>query len=280
MTAAPFEFFDLRVLRTTRLSPSFTRVTLEGAPLKRFASGSRDQRFKLFLPNPGQERANVPRHEGTNWWPAWQRMAPAERAIMRTYTAREQRRDPDELDIDFVLHGDHGGPASRWATSALPGDSATLLGPVEEDNGGVDFRPPPDADWILLCGDETALPALAGILAWLPPGVPVKAWIEVPYADDQQDLVTSADAEITWLFRDRDREAAPQRLLRAVSAATLPGGAPYAWIAGEAGSVRGLRRHLVNDLGLDRGRITFTGYWRQGRTEDDLIKEAVAAASA
>ncbi|MFD7513153.1 SIP domain-containing protein, partial [Streptomyces sp. NPDC059853] len=45
----------------------------------------------------------------------------------------------------------------------------------------------------------------------------------------------------------------------------------YAWIAGEAGSVRTLRRHLVNDRGIDRKHIKFTGYWRKGITEDDLI---------
>ena len=39
----------------------------------------------------------------------------------------------------------------------------------------------------------------------------------------------------------------------------------YAWIAGEAGVVKGLRRHLVADLGVDRRRIAFMGYWRQGR---------------
>lgn len=39
----------------------------------------------------------------------------------------------------------------------------------------------------------------------------------------------------------------------------------YAWIAGEAGVVTGLRRHLVRELGLDRRQVAFMGYWRQGR---------------
>lgn len=41
----------------------------------------------------------------------------------------------------------------------------------------------------------------------------------------------------------------------------------YAWIAGEAGTVKTLRRHLVKDLGIDRRQVSFMGYWRQGRTE-------------
>ena len=43
----------------------------------------------------------------------------------------------------------------------------------------------------------------------------------------------------------------------------------YAWIAGEAGLVKALRRFLVSDAGLDRRRIAFMGYWRQGRAELD-----------
>lgn len=39
----------------------------------------------------------------------------------------------------------------------------------------------------------------------------------------------------------------------------------YAWIAGEAGVVKELRRHLVRDLGVDRKRVAFMGYWRAGK---------------
>jgi NADPH-dependent ferric siderophore reductase len=77
---------------------------------------------------------------------------------------------------------------------------------------------------------------------------------------------TAADADITWLVRD---EGAPPAV-EAVRAATLAGSAPYAWIAGESGSVKALRRHLVNERELDRRRVTFVGYWRKGLSEDAL----------
>ncbi|MCO6010434.1 siderophore-interacting protein [Actinoallomurus purpureus] len=271
-TSAPFRFFDLRVVRTERLGPSMVRITFGGDPLAEFAGGGRDQRFKLFLPHPHQDAPVVPTDAGEEWFARWRTMDPAVRAVMRSYTAREQRRDPCELDVDFALHGD-GGPASRWAARAAAGDRVVVLGPVTPDNGGVDFRPPPGTDWILLTGDETALPAVAGILASLPAGTRARAWIEVPHAADVQDLPTDADAEITWLVRD----GAPSGLiLDAVRAAALPAGTPYAWIAGEAGGVRALRRHLVGERGLDRRAVVFTGYWRRGATEEDLIAEAVA----
>ena len=41
----------------------------------------------------------------------------------------------------------------------------------------------------------------------------------------------------------------------------------YAWIAGEAGVIKLLRRHLVSDLGIDRRSVAFMGYWRRGKAE-------------
>ena len=38
----------------------------------------------------------------------------------------------------------------------------------------------------------------------------------------------------------------------------------YAWIAGESKVVTGLRRLLVNELGMDRRQVAFMGYWRRG----------------
>ncbi|MET7641657.1 siderophore-interacting protein [Streptomyces sp. NPDC005438] len=276
--ALPFQFFSLRVLRTRRLTPSMLRVTLGGEDLKAFVSGGRDQRFKLFLPHPGQEEPVVPSESGPDWFLRWREMDPTTRAVMRSYTVRHQRRTPrQELDVDFALHGDEG-PASRWAQRAEAGDRVTLLGPVEEDNGGVDFRPPEGTDLVLLTGDETALPAIAAALEWLPADTRVRAWIQVPRADDIQDLTTAADAEITWVVADA-QPPGRDGLLEALRGADIPADAtPYAWIAGEAGSVRAQRRHLVNERGVDRRAITFTGYWRRGATEEQLVEEAVSTA--
>ncbi len=274
--ATPFRFFDLHVVRTERLGPTMVRVTFGGERLQELTSGGRDQRFKLFLPHPGQDAPVVPTESGEGWFAAWRAMDPAVRGIMRSYTVREQRRDPDELDVDFALHGD-GGPASRWAARACPGDRVIVLGPVVTDNGGVDFRPPPGTDWMLITADETALPAVAGILAELPAGIPARVWVEVPHADDRQHLPTAADAEITWLVRD-SRDHRRSGLLDAVRAAELPAGTPYAWVAGESGSVRELRRHLVGTRGFERRAVTFTGYWRLDTTEEQLVAEAVTGA--
>ncbi|MFI9052759.1 siderophore-interacting protein [Streptomyces sp. NPDC053427] len=283
---APFRFFDVQVVRALRVSTSVVRITFGGERLDALASGGRDQRFKLFLPQPHQDRP-VFDDTGDGWYTAWRAQDPAERPVMRSYTIREQRHEPREFDVDFALHGagggtpsTAGGPASRWAAAARPGDRLTVLAPAVEDNGGIDFRPPAGTDWILLTGDETALPAIAGILSWLSPGTHAKVWIEIDHEDDRQHLPTFADADITWLVRDGAGAAHPEPVLSAVRAAKLPEGTPYAWIAGEAGTVKALRRHLVRERGIDRGAVKFTGYWRRGATEEDLIAELMAGAAA
>ncbi|WP_131738938.1 siderophore-interacting protein [Actinomadura roseirufa] len=276
--ADPYRFFDLHVLRSAPLGPSMVRVTFGGPALDAaddsgdaFVSAGRDQRFKLFLPHPHQDAPVMPAtwSPGT-WFADWRALDPAERGIMRSYTVRARR--PGELDVDVALHpGGASGPAARWAAAARPGDRVVVLGPSGPDNGGYDFRPPPGAP-VLIAGDLTALPAIAGNLAWLPAGTGARVWVEVPDAADRQDLPTEADAEISWV--------GPGGLLDAVRGAEMPGTSPYAWIAGEAAVVRALRRHLVNERGLDRRAVTFTGYWRRGATEEDLLAEVVADGAA
>jgi NADPH-dependent ferric siderophore reductase len=282
--AAPFRFFSLQVVRTRRLGPSLVRVTFAGDDLRAFRSDGRDQSLSLFLPHPGQPEPAVPFHLGDDWWHGWRELPDDVRAVMRSYTLRALRRDPDEIDIDFVLHGVEpgakapAGPASRWASRAAPGDQVVVLGPAVADNRAIRFRPPADTDLVVMWADETAVPAASAILEQLPAGTPARVWLEAGHAGDIQDLVTEADAEITWLVRgevphcpDGVGGAPVPMALAALRDAELPGAkAPYVWIAGESGRVKELRRHFVGERGVDRRRVTFVGYWRQGLSEEQL----------
>ncbi|MER5259359.1 siderophore-interacting protein [Streptomyces sp. NPDC002855] len=271
MTASPYHFFDVHVLRTEYVTPSMIRVALGGADLARMASAGRDQRIKVFLPHPGQDAPVLPDTTGgdaADWYADWCALDPDVRGIMRTYTTRELRRDPDELIVDFAVHGatpsPSDGPATSWARSAGPGARIGVLAPIEDENGAYDFRPPQDTDWVLLTADESALPAVAAILETLPPATPTRVWIEVHDLADQQELPTKADAEITWLTQEGSTPSA-------IRAAELPSGTPYAWVTGESATVKAVRRHLVSDRAFDRKRISFSGYWRKGTTTDELI---------
>ncbi|WP_181787381.1 siderophore-interacting protein [Streptomyces phytophilus] len=267
--AEPFRFFRLDVARTERLSPTLLRITFgddgAGGPgsLDGFASGGRDQSLSLFLPHPGQAEPLMP--TGPDWFEEYRALDPGVRAVLRSYTVRSQR--PGEVDIDFVLHTDPAGPAAQWAGEAEPGDWIIALGPAVPDNTAVRFRLPEGTDHVVVAADETALPAAAAILESLPAGLPVQAWIRVPHADDAIRLHTAADADVTWLT------GPTAGVVDALRAAELPAGTPYAWLAGEAGMVRELRRQLVRERGFDRRTVAFTGYWRRGASEDQFRYE-------
>jgi NADPH-dependent ferric siderophore reductase len=268
--AAPFRFFSLQVVRTERLGPSLVRVSFGGDDLAYFFSDGCDQSLSLFLPQPGQPEPAVPYELGDGWWQGWRELPDGVRAVMRSYTLRALRRDPDEIDIDFVLH-EPAGPASRWASLAAPGDRVVLLGPAIADNRAIRFRPPEDADLVVVWGDETAVPAVSAILEALPAGARARVWLEVQHAGDTQDLATDADAEVTWLLRgDEGAEGSPMALGALRAAQLPPAERPYVWIAGESGQVKALRRHFVGERGFDRRRVTFVGYWRQGLSEEQL----------
>src|SRR5690606_35202195 len=81
------------------------------------------------------------------------------------YTVHSIDADAATLAIDFALHGDdagNSGIACAWALSARPGDVIEALGP-----GGA-YSPNPDATRHLLCGDATAIPAIASAIKALP----------------------------------------------------------------------------------------------------------------
>ena len=101
----PYAFFDLHVLRSAPLGPSMVRVTFGGTCLDGrpggFATGGRDQRFKIFLPHPHQDAPVMPdAPSAETWFADWRALDPAERGIMRSYTVRAQR--PGELDATIL----------------------------------------------------------------------------------------------------------------------------------------------------------------------------------
>ncbi|MFI9763904.1 siderophore-interacting protein [Streptomyces sp. NPDC051963] len=268
--ASPFRFFSLHVVRTRRLGPSLVRVTFAGDELRDFHSDGCDQSLSLFIPAEGRTEPRVPVELGDGWWQAWREQPDDVRAVMRSYSLRSLRRNPDEIDIDFVLH-EPAGPASRWAARAAAGDKVQLLGPAIADNRAIRFRPPADTDLVVIWGDETAVPAVSAIVESLPAGTRARVWLEVHHAGDIQDLATEADVEIDWLVAEKPGVEGSPMALDALREARLPPAEhPYVWIAGESGCVKQLRRHFVGERGIDRRRVTFVGYWRQGLSEEQL----------
>lgn len=294
-----YELFDIVLKQRIDLSPSLARFVFGGSDVALMRTVGPDQRVKLFFPAVNGATPNLPKQGD---WQAARRDLPHDQTPpMRTYTLRDLRPEAGELDIDFVLHGDTG-PASRWAVHAKPGDCLQILAPdaaCPTDPGGYEWQPPQGVRHILLIGDETALPAIAGILEQLAhhPDTPqVQAFIEVPEESDCQPLLCGLNANVHWLPRaSLGKQHGQGMTLAARELASLPA-LPvhpqpssllpeldlnqqrpwelasakrsdfYAWVAGESAAVMAIRRFLINERGLEREWLTLMGYWKLGRS--------------
>lgn len=172
--------------------------------------------------------------------------------VQRAYTIRGAYRGWGVVVVDFVLHAD-AGPVAAWARRAVVGDVAYL--------GGADggYQLDPAADWYLLAGDETALPAIASILEFLPEdGRPTCVVIEVPTVDDIQALGYPDGTEVHWLARDR--EPAPEgRLRETLAGLCLPVGTGQIFLAGEMTLVSAIRQDLAG--AVLSARVDAAAYW-------------------
>ncbi|MBF6048660.1 siderophore-interacting protein [Streptomyces sp. NRRL B-1677] len=243
------------VLRTERLTPHMVRVVLGGEGLADFAAGEHtDHYVKLFFPVPG-----VTYPESFDMQVIRQDLPPEHWPKTRTYTVRSFDRAARELAIDFVVHGDEG-LAGPWAASVQPGAEVLFRGP-----GGA-YSPDPAAGWHLLAGDESALPAIAASLERIPAGARVHAFVEVAGPEEEQKLELAEGVEVTWLHRG----AAPvgEALVAAVRGLDFPAGDVQAFVHGEAGFVKELRRYLRVEREVPRERLSVSGYWRRGHDED------------
>jgi NADPH-dependent ferric siderophore reductase len=249
----PRRSHSAQVVRTERLTPRMQRVVLGGAGLADFGADTcTDHYVKLLFPAEGvtypepfdmeRIRAEFPREQ----WP-----------VTRTYTVRAWDPGQRELTLDFVVHGDEG-LAGPWALRARPGDTVRFMGP-----GGA-YAPDTGADWHLLAGDESALPAIARALETLPEGARAHAFVEVSGPEEEQEV--DSGVPVVWLHRG-DRPVG-QALVEAVRALEFPAGRVHSFVHGEAGFVKELRRLLRVEHALPREDLSISGYWRLGHDED------------
>ena len=236
------------VVRVERLTPHMVRVVLGGPGLAGVvALPWTDEYVKLVLPGP-------------------------DGPVMRSYTVRAWDEAAREMTIDLVVHGD-AGVAGTWADAVGVGARVALRGQ------GGDFVPDPSCDALLLAGDESALPAIWRTLEGVPDGLEAHAFVEVASADERQDVPAGPGVHVTWVPRGETWGGA---LVRAVRDATLPAGRLQAFVHGEAGVVRELRRHVRADRGVAREDLSASGYWRLGvddegwRASKGEWKDAVA----
>jgi NADPH-dependent ferric siderophore reductase len=228
-------------------------VVLGGAELSDFSLSEPAASVRLLLPSmPGDDLVI----------PVWKRneflLPNGQRPVIRTLTPRRFDATAGELEVQIVLH--EGGAASRWASAVTPGDAAAMSGP------GRGYRIDADAAGFLLVGDETAIPAIAQLLEWMPPESAADVHIEVARRDAELRLPVRGATAITWHRRESDGSPG-DALVAAVRTSTIAEGWRI-WAAGEAAAMYRIRHHLFDERRLPRSRATVRGYWKDGRAAD------------
>jgi NADPH-dependent ferric siderophore reductase len=215
--------YDGVVLGRERLSDHLVRLTLGGPALSGFTStGIPDEWVGLVVPGQFQSRYYT----------------------VRSWTG-------GEMVLDVVVH--EVGLVTEWAQREVVGEAVTITDPKGS------FAMPADAEWLLLVGDLTAMPAMARIAETAT--VPTRIWAEVP--DDTPSILGGGylpdRAEVTWLTPPG---AGASSLAEVVEGIDWPSGEGYFWMAGESAQMRAIRKHLMRERRLPSSAYDVMGYWR------------------
>lgn len=243
----------LTVKDAWRLTPNMIRVVFAGPELAGVPEGCEGGNCKLMIPNVDEEKDSFSA-----------RLKGGPPPVRRTYTVRKFDAATLELTIDFVAHGDEG-PASRWASRAVPGDFLGFAGPSKPKVAHF------EADWYLVAADPSAIPVAAAALEAMPRDAKGIAIFEVTSAEDRQDIDIPEGIDVHWLVHPDPHlsSVAQEKFIRSLDWQT---GRVQTCIAGESGVIRSLRGFLANEKHVPREDTYISGYWKIGLIEDEHQK--------
>jgi len=241
----------LIVISKQKISRNMLRITLGGDALQDFPLDQESGYIKLHFARENVLQGDIEQQLRSDDAKA--------RPLLRTYTVRQQRQAPSEIDVDFVVH--EGGPASDWAINSKQGEQIYVAGPGKKKLVDV------TADWFFIAGDMTALPAISVNLALLPDNARGYAVIEVLEEADIQPLAVPENFELHWVINNHQHGS--NLLVDAVKALPVLEGDPSVWLACEFTSMRALRQYFHLDLQVKRRNVYASSYWKQGLTEEE-----------
>ncbi|WP_053006018.1 siderophore-interacting protein [Kiloniella spongiae] len=244
VVGTPANFRTMKVVKRVILNEGMLRLTLAGNDLDLFEDGG--LHFRLLLPKKPNKKPVWPIRltSGKVQFPEGQ-----DELHNRVYTARYIRSDQGEMDFDLVRH--KGGVAADWAESVSEGTTVGIMGP-----GGGSYI---NNNWLLMGGDETALPAISRILERCSPDTKGQVYLSTRKQNYQIDLQKPDGVEISWLQSNGDNE-----LSSAIIDTVLPDDEDiYVWFGGEQNDARKIRKILKFKWKLKSTRFYCAAYWQK-----------------
>ena len=224
-----------------QITPTCIRITLAGEDLEFLTTEG--LHFRLFSP---KNRVRAPiwpsiQDDGTTKWARGE-----DELSNRVFTIRYI--SATHLTFDLITHPT--GEAIDWIKNVQPDDEVLVTGP-----GGGYF--PPSDKWLLMGGDETALPALARILENLPTDAAGHVVIETAGLESRVSINHPENVKLEWV----DKDSAPKNaLLDRLCAISPPDNTPaYGWFAGEFFQAQTMRKHFKSFL--DKKQQLSVAYW-------------------
>lgn len=221
-----------KVISITDLGPRYRRLVVTGEEFHDFQTKSPADHIKVAIEVDGE-------------------------MIRRDYTPRAFENG--ELTLEFALHAD--GPVTTWARNAEVGTGLTVLGP----RGSA--VPKPVFDAYVFIGDETLLPGVGRAMDLIPADAKFIGVVEIEDEADKIELPVDGNDSIIWA--ERNGRAPGEALLDALAGMEWPEGEVYVYAGGEATSMRDVRRHVLNERGLERSNLGMSGHWKRGESDFD-----------
>ncbi|SMR83542.1 NADPH-dependent ferric siderophore reductase, contains FAD-binding and SIP domains [Aliiroseovarius halocynthiae] len=237
----PPNFQFAEILKRTELGTDFYRLVLRPERVQDFDDTA--IHFRFVLPAPGDTSPEWPRVQksGATKWPS------GEKTLHRpVYTMRAFDQQAGTITADVFRHD--GGRASDWAGTVKTGDSVAMIGP---GGGGI-----VQTDEILICGDETAFPAIARIIDTLPATCTGAVRLLSTSGARDYPMPAHPGLALQWLSPEED-------LADAAIAALDQLTSPFLWFSAESQPVAKLRKADAIAR-IDKSQRYVAAYWTKG----------------
>lgn len=243
--SCPPSFSKAKIVGKQKINDVFLRVSVQPDDIHKFCKDG--IHFRIVYPKHRGVEAQWPyiNEARRTIWPM------GEKELMKPiYTIRTIDLNAGSFDFDIFLHED--GPTATWGHEVEIGEEVGLLGPA----GGW----MPQAEDMILAGDETALPAIARILENLPEQTRGAVFVSLENPQGQVDLNVPQNMSLQWIHRpvgDHDL------LFELVKDAAQPSEAErYIWFAAKKSVAKKARDHFTKNLGYNNKNSYIAGYWQ------------------